>query len=42
MSKLKTWWCDLFHWGKEKIIINFYSNMSHRYYCSKCKYEYDE
>ena len=42
MKKFKIWWCNVFHWGGCKTIITFYSNGSHRYYCSKCNHEYDE
>lgn len=38
----KILWCNLAHWGPEKEVIVGYSNRTHRYYCSKCKHEYDE
>lgn len=42
MTKVKIWFCHFFHWGSHKKVITFYSNYTHRYYCSKCKHEYDE
>ena len=42
MKRLKIWWCELNHWGKEKHVIEFYSNHSHKYKCDKCKHEYSD
>lgn len=38
---IKKLWCVLFHWGKEKVVIKYYSNRTCRYYCNKCNHECD-